>query len=178
MKIAVFLERDGVLNNPACAAPPASAAEFRVNREIGEMLDLLKQVGFLLIATTNQPGVSRGDLSRRELDLMHERLQRELPLDDILVCPHEQADNCPCRKPNPGLFQEASFKWHVELDRSYVISDKWQDAEAARQVGCVSLLLNSPNCGTGHHDYVVPDIESAFERIVQIEQKRPLLAEN
>lgn len=178
MRIAVFLERDGVLNNPGSAVKPTNTREFAVNQVVSEPLRILKEAGFLLIATTNQPGVCRGDISRSELDLMHLRLRRELPLDDILVCPHEESDDCPCRKPSPGLFQEASFKWHIELDRSYVISDKWQDAEAARHVGCVSVLLDSPHCRAGHHDYIVPDIETAFERIVQIEQKRPALWDN
>jgi D-glycero-D-manno-heptose 1,7-bisphosphate phosphatase len=155
MRIAVFLERDGVLNNPGSKAAPRTAREFEVNHDVIEPLRILKDAGFLL----------------------NLRFRRDLPLDDILVCPHEESDSCPCRKPSPGLFQEASFKWHIDLDRSYVISDKWQDSEAARQVGCVSLLLDSPTCGTGHHDYILPDIESAFERIVLIEQKRPMLAE-
>jgi len=177
MRIAVFLERDGVLNNPGSRVAPRTARDFEVNHDLIEPLGILKGAGFLLIATTNQPGVCRGDIPRSELDMMHLRLHREPPLDDIMVCPHEENDNCPCRKPNPGLFQEAAFKWHIELDRSYIISDKWQDAEAARQVSCVSLLLDSPSCGSGHHDYLLPDVESAFERIVLIEQKRPLLAE-
>ena len=61
----------------------------------------LKSAGFLLIATTNQPGLSLETLSRRELDRMHEKLRRCFPLDDILVCPHAQMDDCPCRKPAP-----------------------------------------------------------------------------
>ncbi len=173
MRIAVFLERDGVLNNANGEAAPRSLDHFKINRAAIEPLELLKEAGFLLLATTNQPGLSLGEVARRDLDLMHEMLMRQLPLDDILVCPHEESDACPCRKPRPGLLKEASFKWHVELDRSYVISDKWQDSEAARQVGCVSLLIDSPRNGTGHHDYVIEDIEEAAERIVHIEQRRP-----
>lgn len=177
MKIAVFLERDGVLNNTQCKAPPRSLEEFRINQDIAEPLWLLREAGFLLIATTNQPGLSRGDLPRRDLDSMHAILQRQLPLDDILVCPHLEEDDCSCRKPRAGLMREASFAWHVELDRSYVISDKWQDSEAARQVGCISMLIDSPRIGSGHHDYILDDVDGAVEKILQIEQTRPALAE-
>jgi D-glycero-D-manno-heptose 1,7-bisphosphate phosphatase len=177
MKIAVFLERDGVLNNALADMTPRSFKEFRVNNDVAEPLSILREAGFLLIATTNQPGLSRGDLPRRDLDLMHTQLQRQLPLDDILVCPHLEEDDCPCRKPRAGLMQEASFAWHVELDRSYVISDKWQDAEAAHQAGCISMLINSPRNGSGHHDYILEDIDDAVEKILHIEQSRSALAE-
>lgn len=174
----MFLERDGILNNADGAQPPNRVEDFHINQEAKEPLNLLKEAGFLLIATTNQPGVCQGSTPRRDIDLMHELLRRTLPLDDILTCPHEVTDDCPCRKPRPGLFQEAAFKWHAELDRSYVISDKWQDAEAAHQVGCISLLINSPKNGKGHHDFILNDLNDVVGRIVQLEQSRPALADS
>ena len=59
------------------------------------LLSQLKQAGFILIATTNQPAVSRGELSRNELDLMHAILRRKLPLDDVVICPYDDTDH-PC----------------------------------------------------------------------------------
>ena len=132
------------------------------------MLHRLKAAGLVLIATTNQPGLSRGYQSRRELDRMHEMLRRTFPLDDILVCPHDETDQCPCRKPKPGLLIEAGFKWHLSLDRSFVISDKWQDAEAARLAGSTSLLVQSPWIGKVHRDFVISDLASAVEKILMI----------
>ena len=142
--------------------------EFHVNEAIAPLLTKLKGAGFRLIATTNQPGLSRGYQSRRELDRMHELLRRTLPLDDILVCPHDETDRCPCRKPKPGLLVEAGFKWHLDLDRSFVISDKWQDAEAARAAGCTSLLLQSPWVGDVHHDFVLPDLDAIVDKILRL----------
>jgi D-glycero-D-manno-heptose 1,7-bisphosphate phosphatase len=132
------------------------------------LLQELKDAGFVLIVTTNQPGLSRGYQSRRELDLIHDKLRRTLPLDDILVCAHDETDRCPCRKPQPGLLIEAAFKWHLDLDRSFVISDKWQDAEAARMAGCTSLLIKSPWIGSGHHDFVVPSLKVIVDKILQL----------
>src|SRR6185436_12805906 len=133
MKLGVFIERDGVLNSVRVErqhqVTPLMVDEYHVNVEARDLLQKLKDAGFVLIVTTNQPGFSRGYQSRRELDLMHERLHRALPLDDILVCAHDETDRCPCRKPKPGLLIEAAFKWHLDLERSFVISDKWQDAE-------------------------------------------------
>jgi D-glycero-D-manno-heptose 1,7-bisphosphate phosphatase len=113
--------------------------------------------------------LSRGYLPRRELDRMHDLIRRTLPVDDILVCPHDEADRCPCRKPKPGLLIEAGFKWHLNLERSFVISDKWPDAEAARNAGCTSFLLESPWTGSGHHDFLLPDLAAAVGKILRLQ---------
>jgi D-glycero-D-manno-heptose 1,7-bisphosphate phosphatase len=172
MKQAVFLERDGVLNaaktDKQQQVSPLTLEELRPNDTAIPLLKQLKCAGFVLIATTNQPGLSRGYQNRRELDRMHDRLRKIFPLDDILVCPHDETDRCPCRKPKPGLFVEAGFKWHLDLDRSFVISDKWQDAEAARVAGSTSLLLNSPWVGKVHRDFLLPDFETAVTKILEL----------
>jgi D-glycero-D-manno-heptose 1,7-bisphosphate phosphatase len=128
----------------------------------------MKAAGLLLIVTTNQPGLSRGTQSRRELDRMHHALRARFAVDDLLVCPHEDSDGCPCRKPRPGLLLEAAYTWGIELHRSFVVSDKWQDAEAARRAGTTSLLVSSPWLGKGHHDFVLPDLPSLVEKILQL----------
>jgi D-glycero-D-manno-heptose 1,7-bisphosphate phosphatase len=169
MKLGVFIERDGVLNRVRVERQhqvcPLTVEEFKVNPEAAPLLERLKAAGLVLIATTNQPGLSRGYQSRRELDRMHDLLRRVFPLDDILICPHDEADRCPCRKPNPGLLLEAGFKWHLDLDRSFVVSDKWQDAEAARNAGCTSLLIESPWTGAGHRDFLLPSLEAVVKKI-------------
>jgi D-glycero-D-manno-heptose 1,7-bisphosphate phosphatase len=172
MKQAVFLERDGVLNaailDKQQQVSPLTLEELHLNETAAPLLKKLKSAGFVLIATSNQPGLSRGYQNRRELDRMHDRMRKVLPLDDILVCPHDETDRCPCRKPKPGLFVEAGFKWQLDLDRSFVISDKWQDAEAARIAGSTSLLLQSPWIGKVHRDFLLPDFEAAVAKILEL----------
>jgi D-glycero-D-manno-heptose 1,7-bisphosphate phosphatase len=174
MKRAVFIERDGVLNEvrlgPKQQIPPLTLEEFKVVLAAKEPMLKLKAAGFMLIATTNQPGLSRGYQSRRELDRMHEMLRRTFGLDDILVCPHDETDHCPCRKPRPGLLIEAAFKWHLNLEQSFVISDKWQDAEAARTAGCTSLVIKSPWVGQVHHDFILPDLKAIADKILRLGQ--------
>ena len=111
--------------------------------------------------------MNRGYQSWRELEIMHDLLRRVLPLDGVLICPHDETDRCPCRRPAPGLLREAAFRWHLNLDRSFVISDKWQDSEAARQAGCTSFMIASPWIGSAHHDLVLPNLEAAVEKILQ-----------
>jgi D-glycero-D-manno-heptose 1,7-bisphosphate phosphatase len=173
MKAAVFFERDGVLNRVRVERQnqvgPICLDEFVINEEARDPLQALKDAGLLILVTTNQPGLSRGYQYRRELDLMHTMLRKRFPIDDIFLCPHDELDRCPCRKPKTGLFQEAAFKWHLDLDRCFVISDKWQDAEAARNTGCTSLLIKSPWNGTGHRDFTFPNLQAATHRILQMQ---------
>ena len=180
MKQGVFIERDGVLNlvrvEGKHQVSPLTLEEMHINTAAVPLLARLKAAGLLLIATTNQPGLSRGYQNRRELDRMHDLLRKTFALDDLLVCPHDQTDRCPCRKPNPGLLVEAAFKWHLDLDRSFVVSDKWQDAEAARTAGCTSLLINSPFVGKVHRDFVLPDLAAVVEKILRLKNTGRVMA--
>jgi D-glycero-D-manno-heptose 1,7-bisphosphate phosphatase len=180
MKTAVFLERDGILNSVDVVrgqpVVPKSLAEFHVNTAIRPLLMRLREAGFLLIATSNQPGVSRGYLARRELDLMHTVLRRALPLDAVYVCPHDELDDCTCRKPQAGLLTEAGYEHHINLEHSYVVSDKWQDAKAAEQVGATSLLLRSPWNSTCHHDFILPTLKDITEKIFTLVERRKFAA--
>lgn len=176
VKLGVFIERDGVLNSARVErqhqVSPLTRGDFHVKRDAVPLLKKLRTAGFLLFATTNQPGLSRGYQSRRELDSMHDLLRSVFPLQDILVCPHDEVDHCPCRKPKPGLLIEAAFNYRLNLDHSFVISDKWQDAEAARSAGCTSLLLASPWLGNVHRDLVVPDLAAAVDKLFGLHQSR------
>jgi len=171
MRLGVFLERDGILNHVRVErnqpVSPTSLNGFEVKQEAIAPLAKLKAAGFLLIATTNQPGISRGQVFRAELDQMHALLRQTFALDDILVCPHDEADRCPCRKPMPGLLVEAGFKWHLTLERSFVLSDRWQDVQAARAAGCSSVAITSPFLGTARPDFSVADLDTAVEKILQ-----------
>jgi len=181
MKFGVFIERDGVLNQALVErsqqVSPLSPGQFKLNPAVAGLVGKLKAAGFVVIATTNQPGLSRGYQSRRALDQMHALLLKEVPLDDILICPHDETDHCPCRKPKPGLLTEARYKWQLDLDRSFVISDKWPDADAALAVGAISLLIKSPWLGNAHHDLVLPDFTAAVDKLLQL-HVCPALAAN
>jgi D-glycero-D-manno-heptose 1,7-bisphosphate phosphatase len=171
MRAAIFLERDGILNMEGSdrnyPTSPTTEEQFRPNLEAVEPLSLLKAAGFLLIVTTNQPAISNGQMTRYELERIHARLRKVFPVDDIFVCPHDAGDFCPCRKPKPGLFTEAAFKHHINLDGSFVVSNKWQDAEAARIIGCMSIMIQSPWVGRGHHDVILPDFQAVADRLLR-----------
>ena len=180
MKLGVFIERDGILNTVRVErqhqVSPLTLQEFHVTPGAGSLLKRLRAAGLVVIATTNQFGISRGYLTRREMDRMHDYLRQTLPLTDVFVCPHDEEDDCPCRRPKPGLLVEAAFKWQLDLDRSFLIGNKWQDAEAARRAGCTSILIDSPWIGSVHHDFIVPDFNAAVEKIVHLHSVDRLVA--
>lgn len=182
MKAAVFIERDGLLN--LCdvvkghPVQPLRLEQFKVNPEAKGLVADLRKVGLLVIATTVQSAPSKGLMSRNELDAMHMILRRQVPIDDLFACISDDPHH-PCYKPQPGLFLEAAFKWGIDLDHSFVLSDKWQDAKAAQIAGCTSILVRSPWIGTDHHDFVTDSFAAAVSKVLQLHAHpvlEPLLA--
>jgi D-sedoheptulose 7-phosphate isomerase len=143
---AVFLDRDGVLNQAVLRDgkpyPPASLAELRIVEGAAEGLARLKQLGFLLLVVTNQPDVARGTQARETVESLHNALRDALPVDEFLVCFHDDADGCQCRKPAPGLLLQAQDRMGVDLQRSFLIGDRWRDIDAARAAGCRGVWID------------------------------------
>jgi D-glycero-D-manno-heptose 1,7-bisphosphate phosphatase len=65
-----------------------------------------------------------------------------LPLDDILVCSHDDLDGCACRKPSPGLLIRAAATHAIDLPSSFMIGDRWKDIDAGRRAGCATILID------------------------------------
>ncbi len=101
----------------------------------------LKRAGFVLVVVTNQPDIARGTQSRAAVDGMHQRLRSLVPLDEICVCPHDDADACRCRKPQPGMLLDAAERLDLDLTRSASIGDRWRDIEAARRARVKAIYV-------------------------------------
>jgi D-glycero-D-manno-heptose 1,7-bisphosphate phosphatase len=142
---AVFLDRDGVLNQAfvrdGVPTPPRSLEEFRILPGVATACSELRRAGFVLVVVTNQPDVARGRQSRAEVDRMHERLRGLVPLDEVCVCPHDDGDACACRKPRPGLLLDAAARLNLDLARSAGVGDRWRDIEAARRAGVTAIYI-------------------------------------
>lgn len=147
LRRAVFLDRDGVLNEVVLRDgkpyPPDSLSEFRLVSDVDGCLADLKQKGFLLIVVTNQPDVARGKQKKATVEEMHAYLTRHLPIDDTFVCYHDDSNHCGCRKPLPGLMLEAASKYGIELEKSYLVGDRWRDVEAGQNANCKTVFLNN-----------------------------------
>lgn len=147
MKRAVFLDRDGVINREIFrtgqAQAPFTLADFEILPGVPDALDRLRHAGFLLVLVTNQPDVVRGAASRDQVEAIHAHLQQALPLDDIRVCYHDDADKCACRKPAPGMLYSAAVAHDITLANSYLVGDRWRDIGAGRSAGCTTVLVHS-----------------------------------
>ena len=145
MRRAVFLDRDGVLNEAVVRAgkpyPPATASEVIMLADAPAALASLKALGFLLVVVTNQPDVARGTQTRAMVDAINAKLAERLPLDAVYVCDHD-GDGCHCRKPKPGMLTDAARDHGIDLASSYLIGDRYRDIEAGQAAGVHSIWID------------------------------------
>jgi D-glycero-D-manno-heptose 1,7-bisphosphate phosphatase len=164
---AVFLDRDGVLNQAVVRDgrpyPPASLDAFEILPGVPEAIRQLHAAGYLLIGATNQPDVARGTQRREIVEAMNSLLLAEMPISAILVC-YEDGDDCPRRKPNPGLLLEAAETFTINLSASFMVGDRWRDIEAGRRAGCQTIFIDRGYSERGPDpaaDYVAADLQDA-----------------
>jgi len=147
-RAAVFLDRDGVLNEVrmegGTASTPRTVAELQILPTAKADLRRLREAGYVLLVVSNQPDVARGDLSLDAVEGINRALQGALPIDAVYVCPHDTRDGCACRKPKPGLIRAGAREWGVDLARSWLIGDRWVDLAAAEAAGIDGLLVERP----------------------------------
>jgi D-glycero-D-manno-heptose 1,7-bisphosphate phosphatase len=146
MNRAVFLDRDGVINKAIVRSgkpyPPSSIAELNILPGVELALKKLKAVGFLLIVVTNQPDVATGKTTKIKVDEINNFLIKNLPLDEIRTCYHEDKDMCECRKPLAGSLFAAASKFQIDLRASFMVGDRWRDIEAGKAAGCKTFFIN------------------------------------
>jgi len=146
MHRAVFLDRDGVLNQSividGMPKSPRTADEAALYEDVEQACQDLRAAGFLLICITNQPNIARGTQSRESIDAINAKLNRILMLDDIRMCPHDDGDDCHCRKPKPGLILDAAQAGDIDLHASFMVGDRWRDTDAGRAAGCRTIWID------------------------------------
>jgi len=144
---AVFLDRDGVINvRLPGGAYVTNWKEFTFCAAVPEALRMLRRAGFLLIVVTNQRGIGRGLMSEDDLEEIHRRMEEELEkegvvLTAVLHCPHDLDDLCRCRKPKPGMLEDALKRFPVDREGSLIIGDSETDLEAGRNAGVEGILI-------------------------------------
>jgi D-glycero-D-manno-heptose 1,7-bisphosphate phosphatase len=143
---AIFLDRDGVLNEvtvrDGVPHPPPSVGELRIIDGVVQACLRLRELGYILVVITNQPDLARGRQRWAEVDQIHEVLREQLPLDEIVVCPHDDADHCECRKPKPGMLLDAAQRLNLDLTASYCVGDRWRDVEAGERAGVRTIYID------------------------------------
>ncbi len=182
LKTAVFLDRDGVLNEAVVRDgkpyPPDSAVDVKIVAGAVEALGRLKALGLPLIVVTNQPDVARGRQTVAAVEAIHQRLKAELPIDDFLACYHDDRDGCVCRKPKPGLILEGAARHGADPGRSFLVGDRWRDIDAGQAAGCRTVWIDRGYRERGPSaaaDARVTSLAEAVEWILtQLEKITPL----
>jgi mannose-1-phosphate guanylyltransferase/phosphomannomutase len=157
MQPAIFLDRDGTLNFDYGWITSPSKIELLPGA--GEAVRAINEFGLLAVLVTNQPVIARGECTTAELAAIHQKLESLLAesgahLDAVYYCPHhpdagvpgerpEFKIRCHCRKPAPGLLEDAAHDLDIDVSRSWMIGDSERDLGAAAAFGIPAALVAS-----------------------------------
>ncbi len=153
LRPAVFLDRDGTLNLDVGYLHTLEGLQlfpFTI-----DALRLLKRAGFVLVVITNQAGIALGYIEEGFVERAHDELQRRFApanatIDGFYFCPHHPMgkvphlrQDCRCRKPYPGMLDQAAQDLGIDPTRSWMVGDKWLDVQAGHAVGAKSILVRT-----------------------------------
>ena len=173
MKRAVFLDRDGVINRAVVRNgkpySPAILDDFELLPGVESAILALRQTGFLIIVVTNQPDVATGIQRREVVEARHGKLLSAGLCDDVKACYHTDADGCGCRKPKPGMLLDAAREWQIDLQRSFMVGDRWGDVTTGKTAGCFTFFIDYKyqEQSADKPDTVVASLAEAVELILQ-----------
>ena len=155
--VAIFLDRDGVLNKEKKNFKYSNPCSFYP--KVFSSLKKINQSKYLSILITNQPAVAKGFVTKSYLEYSHKKMQTELGknnvyLNDIFYCPHHPDKgfkgeikkfkiNCSCRKPKPGMIFQAKKYYNIDLSKSYFIGNSINDYKAAKAAGVKPIIVNN-----------------------------------
>ena len=175
---AVFLDRDGTISEEMGYANHLS--RFSIFPYAGAAIRRLNDAGFAVIVVTNQSGAARGFFPESLIQEIHAKMERQLAaegarIDGIYYCPHIRDDKCECRKPLPGMLQRAAAEHALDLQRSALVSDRYDDISMGHAMGCKAILVLS-GYGRGEYewnrqkwprqpDHVVENLKEAIDLI-------------
>lgn len=151
MRKAVFLDRDGTINIEKNYLYKIEDFEFLPG--VFEALKLIQKKGYLLIIISNQSGIGRGFYTEKDFEVLTDWMLKKLKLEGIIIngiyyCPHhpnaskqKYKINCRCRKPGIAMFEKAIEDFNIELEKSYVVGDKFRDCKICMQSKCKGFLI-------------------------------------
>ncbi len=178
-KKAVFLDRDGVINEDKGYVHRVE--ELVLLPGVIEGLKRLQTMGFMLFIVTNQSGIGRGyftfeDFKRFQEELLGILEEKGIRIEKTYVCPHSPEESCGCRKPNTKHVEDAAAEYGIDLSASYVIGDHASDIELGKRAGLTTIHLltgHGRKHGPVHEaDHVAESFLDAVEWVEQIEKQK------
>lgn len=145
MNKAVFLDRDGVINQKRDDYVK-NTNEFIILPDVSKAIKLLNENNYLVIIITNQSAINRGIITHDILAKIHELMKNDLGrhgafVDAIYYCPHKPDENCSCRKPKTGLIEKAISDYSISTDLSWLVGDSESDTLAAAKLGIKAIHM-------------------------------------
>ncbi len=146
---AIFVDRDGVIidnviRDDGSKGSIRKISDLKIADGVKTFLSRCVDAEFIVVAVTNQPDIARGKLNLSELEAINAKLLRQLPeIKKIYVCPHDNADNCKCRKPKPGLFFKARSELGINLSKSWMVGDRASDVDASFNADIHAICIPS-----------------------------------
>ena len=158
---AIFLDRDGTINQYVGFL--RNIEEFELIDGVADAIRMINNSGYLAIVVTNQPVIARGEVTFDQLQEIHDKMETLLGLhgaylDGIYFCPHHPHKgydgeiaalkfDCECRKPKPGMLQQAARDFNIDLSLSWMIGDRESDIAAGMAAGCKTGLIGEASFG-------------------------------
>jgi D-glycero-D-manno-heptose 1,7-bisphosphate phosphatase len=163
MHTAVFLDRDGTINEEMGYINHID--RFVLIRGAAASIRSINESGLKAVVVTNQSGVARGYFAKELIDQVHQKMRDLLKeegafLDGIYTCTHAppskgDSGGCGCRKPKIGLMKQAALELNLDLEKSYVIGDRFKEVEMARNAGAKAILVLT-GYGKGELEFLGP----------------------
>ena len=161
MRKAIFLDRDGTLNNNEDQYYIWKTEDFHLNPGVVETLAELQEQGYLLIVISNQGGISKEVCTLDDVEIMNDHmcalLEREgIEIAEVYFCPHHDSEEaCLCRKPLPLMIEKAMARYGIDPGDSWFVGDSVRDREAGMSAGVSTVLIESNS-----------DLRQVLDRIV------------
>lgn len=189
-KPCVFLDRDGTINEQMGYVNHVD--RFVMLPRAAEAIARLNEAGILAVVVSNQAGVARGYFPYELVAEVHEKMHAALGeagahLDGVYFCPHHRqgkvapyAVDCDCRKPRPGLVEQALAELDVDMSRSYMVGDRFGDVALGRRLGLRAVMVRT-GYGKGElahldgdrPDFVADDLWHAVSWILEDLNRNP-----
>ena len=145
----LFLDRDGVINVKLEGRYVRNTDEFEFMPGAELAIAHFSKIFKRILIVTNQQGIAKGIMSDKDLGVLHDYMLFELKknggvIDKIYYCPHLAAENCSCRKPNPGMIQQAIIDFpEIKIEDSYLIGDSDTDILAGNKTGLITVKVDN-----------------------------------
>jgi len=190
MNKAVFLDRDGVINelyyddNQGVIDSPFHPEQFVLFPKVGEAINTFHKLGYLVIVISNQPGIAKKHFTEKTFEAIKKKMRDDLKKHNAYVdaeyyCLHHPEAKiekyhkiCDCRKPKPGMILQAAKEHNIDISSSWMTGDSVEDIELGHNVGCKTIFIGTKKTYIWKKMVVEPDFiaPSLYEASVVIKE--------